>query len=455
MDERDLQIAEKDRRIAELERLLSQALEALKIALERISELERRLGLNSGNSSKPPSSDGFRKKPSPKSLRCAGQNPSGGQKGHPGHTLKQTENPDKLVVHEVEICTSCQKSLADIPVSKRIRRQVLDIPEPKIEVTEHQIEVKTCSCGCENAGVFPKGVTAPVQYGDRVSALTVYLSVQQLIPEDRLQEVFADVFGLKISTATIVTIQETFATRVLPQVEATLQELKLCDVKHLDETGLRIAGKTQWAHVISSEDATHYRVSQKRGDLLNGLQGTIVHDHWKPYFTLTELKHALCNAHHLRELKSLEEQEEAWAFKMSDLLRTISHHLSADSGLRPLPIFSPQYDEIVAEGLAFHASKYPFPKSKRGRQKRHPGHNLLLRFKNFKDAVLRCITDPNVPFTNNQAERDIRMMKVKQKISGSFRTLNGAQIFCTIRSFISTQKKLNLNLFNSIQLALA
>jgi len=448
MDERDLQIAKKDRRIVELEALL-------KFALERISELERRLGLNSGNSSKPPSSDGFRKKPSPKSLRCAGQNPSGGQKGHPGYTLKQTENPDKIEVHGIEICTSCRKSLADIPVSKRTRRQVLDIPEPKIEVKEHQVEVKICSCGCENAGVFPKGVTAPVQYGDRVSALTVYLSVQQLIPEDRLQDVFSDVFGLKISTATIVTIQETFATRVLPQVEATLQELKLCDVKHLDETSLRIAGEIQWLHVISSDGATHYRVSQKRGDLLEGLHGTIVHDHWKPYFTLTELKHSLCNAHHLRELKSLEEQEEAWAFKMSTLLRTISHHLLADSGLRPLPNFSAQYDEIVAEGLAFHASKYPFPKSKRGRQKRHPGHNLLLRFKNFKDAVLRCITDTNVPFTNNQAERDIRMMKVKQKISGSFRTLYGAQIFCTIRSFISTQRKLNQNLFHSIQLALA
>ena len=189
----------KDRRIAELETLLRNA-------LERIVELERRLGLNSTNSSKPPSSDWFRKKPSPKSLRIKGQNPTGGQKGHKGHTLDRIETPDKIVIHGVDSCRSCQKSLADIPVSKRTSRQVKDIPQPLIELTEHQVETKICSCGCVNTGLFPERVTAPVQYGERISALAVYLSVQQLIPEDRLQTLFADVFDLNIATATLFMI---------------------------------------------------------------------------------------------------------------------------------------------------------------------------------------------------------------------------------------------------------
>jgi len=435
----------KDRRIAELETLL-------RTALERITELERRLGLNSRNSSKPPSSDGY-KKPSPKSLRCAGQRRSGGQIGHAGKTLGQTETPDWIVEHHVKSCNRCQKDLEAATPSRYVCRQVFDIPEPKIEVTEHRAEVKICDCGCVNTGLFPKEVNAPVQYGKRVMALAVYLSVQQMIPEDRLQIAFMDIFGLTISTATLVRFNEIFAKKISSEVDQKLEVLKKASVKHVDETGIRIAGKLHWLHVICSDQLTHYRISEKRGDLLEDLEGIISHDHWKPYFTLENVTHSLCNAHHLRALKALEEDSESWAFEMSAFLKNSAHHSKS-----PPPNFMAEayekYDDIVSKGLAFHEALPPFPKPARGRQKRRPGHNLLLRFQNFKDDVLRFLTDPSIPFTNNQAEQDIRMMKVKQKISGSFRTLLGAQIFCTIRSFLSSSRKQNLNLFVSIKFAL-
>ena len=209
--------------------------------------------------------------------------------------------------------------------------------------------------------------------------------------------------------------------------------------------------------MICTLSGTHYRISEKRGHLLDGVLGTIVHDHWKPYFKMSDVLHALCNAHLLQELKALEEDHEAWAFNMSALLRTISHLSKADMAAHPqaLKDLAAIYDEIVREGFTFHNSKYPFAKPARGRQKRHKGHNLLIRFRDFKVPILRGLSDCSVLFTNNLAEQDIRMMKVKQKISGAFRTLQFAQVFCTIHSFISTKRKLNHNLFRSIQLALA
>ena len=450
--EKDEEIARKDKRIAELEQLLA-------MALDRIAELERRLGLNSGNSSKPPSSDGFRKKPAPKSLRCSGQNSSGGQKGHRGHTLEASETVDHVVTHAVKVCESCQGSLADIPVERMVRRQVFDIPEPKIEVTQHEAQVKICPCGCVNTGLFPQGINAPVQYGKRVAALAVYLSVQQMIPEDRLQEAFWDIFSLKISTATLAGLNEAFSQKITSCVEESLASLKTCDVKHLDETGIRIGSKTQWLHVISNLKDTHYRVSLKRGHLLNDIRGTVVHDHWKPYFKLPDVTHALCNAHHLRELKALQEEKENWAFELFDLLKTISHEVSL-----PIPPtkqtirkYTKRYDKILAKGFLLHESLPPLQKhrSRRGRLKRRTGHNLLIRLRDFKDDVLRCLLNPAVPFSNNQAERDIRMMKVKLKISGCFRSQRGAEIFCSIRSFLSSKRKQNQNLFTSIFAAYA
>ena len=311
---------EKDKRIAVLEA-------EIVVLRERLAHLERLLGLNSGNSSKPPSSDGLRKKPTPKSLRPKGEKSSGGQKGHKGQTLTQVETPSQTVVDEVSECASCRTLLSSTPTERVIKRQVFDLPAPQIEVTEHQAEVKQCPCGYQTTASFPEGVTAPVQYGPRVKALAVDLSTQQLIPEDRLQQTFEDVFALPISTATLTKMNAEFADQVAPLQEQVLATLKAAPVKGGDESGIRIGGKTQWLHTLSSPTATHYRVTERRGDLglLNGLKGVLVHDHWKPYFTLDGVDHALCNAHHLRELKALEEiEKEPWAFKMSHLLRLVS-----------------------------------------------------------------------------------------------------------------------------------
>jgi len=375
-------------------------------------------------------------------LRKKGQSPSGGQKGHKGSTLDQVEAPTHRVLHAVEACSCCQGCLLLTPVARVIKRQVFDIPEPVLEIMEHQAEVKMCRrCGYETRASFPEGVAAPVQYGPRVKALAVYLSNQQLIPEDRLAQTFEDLFALPISTATLAKLNDDFARQVAPIQEQVLADLKAADVKGSDESGLRIGGKTQWLHILCSEKATHYRVSEKRGDLLEGLRGVMIHDHWKPYFTLDGIEHALCNAHHLRELKALEDiEKEPWAFQMSKLLRLLNR-LKAP----PLERAMYLYDQIVERGLQFHNSQ---PKLE-GR-KRRVGHNLLLRLRDFKDATLRFLTTPGVPFTNNQAEQDIRMIKVKQKISGSFRTTRGANIFCIIRGFLSTQRKQGRNLLQAI-----
>ena len=426
--------------------LIQALMKEIKFLKERVDELERRLGLNSSNSSKPPSSDGLRKPPS--SLRPKGNKPSGGQKGHKGHTLTQVPDPDQVIYHTIENCVVCHASLKETQSTGIIKRQVFDIPEPRIEITEHQVEMKLCACGHMNRASFPETIKAPVQYGPRVKALTVYLSVQQLIPEDRLQAVFADLFCLPISTATLASINQEMGEKIAPLQDNVLKALKVADVKHLDETGFRIGKKTQWLHVISNSFATHYRAREKRGDLLEDLKGILVHDHWKPYFQLKEVSHALCNAHHLRELKALEEfEKEPWAFKMSRLL-TVSNDLKDPPTSRILKL----YDQIVAEGIAFHEQQ---PSLGKLHNKKRKGHNLALRLRGFKDCVLRFLEREEVPFTNNQAEQDIRMMKVKQKISGGFRTPQGAETFCLIRGFLSTCRKQGLNLFQSLNLTIA
>jgi transposase len=288
---------------------------------------------------------------------------------------------------------------------------------------------------------MPEFVSAPVQYGHRVKTLIVYLTNQQFIPEDRLQQAMSDLFSLQVATSTIAKINDDFAQKISSLQEQNLEKLKKSEVKGVDESGLRIAGKTQWLHTVVSDKFTHYRIAEKRGDLLEGVQGIIVHDHWKPYFTMTGVMHALCNAHHLRELEALKSiEKEPWAFSMSRLLRLFCRLKNA-----PFERVSLLYDTIVQKGFGYHQSL-----QKLSGRKRRPGHNLLLRFQNFKDAVLRFLAVPGVPFTNNQAEQDIRMIKVKQKISGGFRTIKGAETFCTIRGFISTLRKQNLPIFQTI-----
>lgn len=449
------QIEAKDKRILELEVLLAERDAMLAKLLLRIEELERRVGLNSSTSSKPPSSDGLKKKPAPRSLREKSGKSSGGQIGHKGKTLEQVAQPDEVVIHVVTHCPQCASDLQDVPVTAVRKRQVFDIPAPALHTVEHVAEVKHCShCGCDVMGNFPEEVRAPVQYGPRIQALAVYLNHQQMIPEDRLETLFDDVFSLSISATTLVTMGERFEEKVRPFAEAVRDHLHGAPiVKHLDETGLRVAKKLHWLHVMSNREWTYYRVTEKRGDIPHGIMGTVVHDHFKPYYTLENVNHGLCGAHHLRELKGLEDiEKEPWARNMSRLLK-LACHISNHGAVPATRIdrIGRVYDSIVAQGLAFHEALAPLSTEvKRGRKKRRVGHNLLLRLRDFKGDALRFLSDPEVPFTNNQAEQDVRMMKVKQKISGGFRTLTGAQTFATIRSFFSTMRKQGNNLFQAI-----
>lgn len=259
----------------------------------------------------------------------------------------------------------------------------------------------------------------------------VDLRHHQLIPEDRLVELMADLFGVKLATATLARLSTKAAEHFQGFVAVVCQFVKTTAVKHLDETGFRVGGKTQWLHVAVTAWLSFYRVSPQRGSLLEGIIGLVVHDHWKPYHTLKGVLHALCNAHHLRELKALIEIErEPWALRMQRLLHRACHaaHLARerDGPLEPSLVhrFQHRYDTIVAEGLAFHEAQPPLPVTgRRGRpRRRSTGHNLLLRLSTRKDDVLRFLTDPGVPFTNNLAEQAARMMKLRPKISGGFRS---------------------------------
>ena len=435
----------------------------------RIAELERRLGLNSSNSGKPPSSDGLKKPPRVTSLREPSDKPSGGQKGHKGETLRQVAEPDRIIDHYPPTCTGCGAAVTPAMSAGHSARQVFDLPEPTpLVVTEHRVHDCRCtSCGARSRASFPDEVKAPVQYGPRIAAVVIYLLHYQLLPEDRLAELMADLFGIRLVAATIARMSRTCAGRLQDFVTAVRDLVAGAPVKHMDETGFRIGGQTQWLHVACTAWLTFYRVCAKRGSLLADVVGIVVHDHWKPYYTMTGVLHALCNAHHLRELKALVEiEKEDWARKMQQLLRRACHaaNVARERGialntLRPRlrAQIERRYDAILAEGLAFHQGQSPLvpaatkgKSQRRGRKPRRTGHNLLLRLANRKQDVLRFLNDLAVPFTNNQAERDARMMKVKQKISGGFRCIAGATDFATIRSFIATAKKQGWNVIEAI-----
>ena len=437
----------------------------------RLCELERRLGLNSTNSGKPPSSDGLNKPPADKdkrrrrgSLREKSGRKPGGQKGHKGETLRQVAEPDTTADHFPETCRHCGSALTPSMASGYGARQVFDLPEPRpLVVTEHRAHHCRCArCGGQTRACFPAGVTAPVQYGARITAMVVYLAHYQLLPEDRLAALLGDLFGVALVPATIARMGQSCVQRVQGVVDKVRDLVKSAPVKHMDETGFRVGGRTQWLHIASTALLTFYRVSARRGSLLGDVAGIVVHDHWKPYFTMPGVLHALCNAHHLRELKALIEiEKEDWALGMQRLLRRACHaaNLAREQGRPPEPrliaLIERRFEAIVAQGIAFHEAQPPLDppagaRKRRGRPKRRTGHNLLLRLQSRRADVLRFLTDPAVPFTNNQAEQDGRMMKLKQKISGGFRSQQGAEDFAVIRSFISTARKQGWNVIQAI-----
>ena len=439
------------------------------VLLARVAELERRLGLNSSNSGKPPSSDGLQKPARVRSLRERFGRKPGGQKGHKGETLRQSAEPDDIADHFPPVCSGCGAALTPAMAFDHAARQVHDLPEPRpLVVVEHRAHVCQCErCGAKTRASFPDGVHAPVQYGARISAFVIYLMHQQLLPQKRLVAVMIDLFGVRIAAATLEGMSRACAMR-LQGFTATVRDLVACaPVKHMDETGFCIGGKTQWLHVACTVLLTFYRACAKRGSMLAGVTGVVVHDHWKSYYTYYTMQgvlHALCNAHHLRELKALVEiEKEDWARQMQRLLRRACHatNLARERGvpLKPglIACIERSYDAIVAEGLAFHEAQPPLARAvtKRGGKTRGPaprriGHNLLGRLHTRRGDTLRFLHDPSVPFSNNEAERDMRMMKLRMKISGGFRSLEGAADFATIRSFLSTARKQGWNIIEAL-----
>jgi transposase len=433
-----------------------------------IQSLRDQLAKNSQNSGRPPSSDGL-KKPRTRSLRQKTGKRSGGQQGHEGHTLKMVEQPDHIRVHQVRVCPHCATDLRSVKPSKQERRQVFDIPPMQVEVTEHQAEIKECpTCGEQVKGEFPAKVTQPVQYGPRLKAQATYLNTYQLIPWARTCELLGDFYGHTPAEAIVLESNDTVVDGIVPSLDTIAQQLIAAHVVHFDESGLRVEGQLNWLHVASTDYLTYYGVHPKRGQdgmkavgILPQFKGRAVHDHWQSYFTFKQCQHALCNAHHLRELQFVIDQyEQEWAQEMTQLLLDIKAEVDAapleQMSLPPerLAHFEQRYDELIALGLEANPPPADPPPKKRGRKKQSPPKNLLDRLQRHKPQVLAFMYDLRVPFDNNLAERDVRMVKVKQKVSGSFRTRTGAETFCAIRSYISTARKQGQNVIDALHSAL-
>lgn len=422
----------------------------------RLQTLEDTMAKNSQNSNKPPSSDGLNK-PAPKSRREPSGKPSGGQKGHVGHRLEPVEKPNHIEVHPVVQCAHCQADLAEVAANKVEKRQVFDLPEVRLEVTEHQGEVKTClHCGQVNAATFPEGVTQPTQYGPRVRAQMVYFNVYHFIPLERTAEILSELYQQNISDGTVASVAVELAEAVLPlneQVKAYLIETET--PVHFDETGARVNGKLAWIHSASTPQATYYAIHPKRGSdaidavgILPKREGWSIHDAWLPYLKYPDAQHGLCNAHLVRELVFLiERQGQEWASSFLDLLLDMKAKVERAKELgqtalsrQQLTIFEQCYDFAVAWGEFDNPPSVRAP-NQRGRLKQSPARNLLDRLRAHKDKVMAFIYHFAVPFDNNLAERDIRMVKVQQKVSGSFRSADGANVFCQVRTYISTARK--------------
>lgn len=445
-------IAEQSRRIEEQSRQIEQL-------TVRVATLEAQLAKHSGNSSKPPSSDGL-KKPAPKSQRDKSGKKPGGQPGHKGATLCWSEQPDQFLAHRPEQCAHCGTALDQAASTTVDRRQVHDLPPMRIQVTEHQVHTVVCPC-CrhDNRGVFPEGVVAPMQYGPHIQGLAVYLTCYQLLPFARTAMLLHDLLGVGLNPGTIQSTQRTCAQRLGPTLDQIKAALIQADQEHFDETGARIAGRLHWLHVAATDRFTFYATHPKRGQaamdqigILPAFTGRAMHDGWASYLSYP-CRHALCNAHHLRELTFLAEEEGfLWAQAMKRLLLDIKDAVDqakarGQTSLEASAVFDYQkrYQTLIDRGYEAHPIREP--SGKRGRTKQSTGRNLVARLDVHRDAALAFLHDFDVAFDNNLAERDVRMMKLRLKISGCFRTTVGADTFCAIRSYLSTMIKQGHNAF--------
>ncbi len=431
---------------------------------ERVNELENKLAKNSKNSSKPPSSDGLKKIKRTQSQRKKTGKKSGGQHGHAGKTLEMRANPDKVKKLCVKTCACCGTSLMRTEAKGYESRQKFEIPKPEVKVTEYRAEIKDCpNCGKSNKAVFPEDITHKTQYGNYLRSIAVYFNNYELIPIERTAEIFEDIFNVPLSEGTIITALTKCAIKLIGYEEWVIDKIKHSRAVNFDESGVNIGGTLHWMHSAGTSLLSAYFVHKKRGSeafdamgILPDFQGIAIHDHWSAYFKYT-CRHALCNAHHLRELTFAYEQDgQKWAKEMIDCLLEIKASVDKEKvecrliDKELMRQYEKKYQKIIRQGLKMN----PFPEEeiikKRGRKKKTKTINLLIRLRDFSKETLGFMYDLDIPFDNNLAERDIRMIKVQQKISGLFRTISGAEKFCRIRSFIATVKKQRLNVIDAI-----
>src|SRR5713101_7676581 len=457
----------KDEELEQLRQENSALREQVALLSERISVLEAQRAKDSHNSHLPPSSDRFGRQP--KSLRKRSGKQPGGQAGHPGSTLKLSPTPDQVIVHPVEVCQHCQHDLREVESLQVERRQVLDLPPKRVLVIEHQAHQKCCpACQQISLAAFPDDVRAPVQYGAAIGAVGVYLVQQQLVPYERACEVVEDLLGPSMSVGTLQGLVKRCAKQLEPVEQQIKAALRRAPVLHQDETGLYVAGQRHWMHVSATEQLTHYAVHPKRGKaaldaigIMVDFHGVSVHDGWGSYWQFL-CQHALCNVHHLRDLTFLyEERLQAWAGEMKELLLDSKAAVAQARAegrrcLHPLEVadWKARYGALLAEGYQANPPDPPPETSRRGRRKQSAARNLLDRLSKHQEAVLLFLDNFAVPFDNSLAERDIRMVKVQQKVSGCFRSPAGAQAFCRIRGYLSTLRKQGVAVLTALEQAL-
>ena len=449
---------------------LAKALEHLEQANARIKQLEGQAAKDSHNSSKPPSTNGF-KEPVRKtqSLREKSGKKSGGQPGHPGRTLMMVEQPDQTVRLTPEQCQHCQQDLSEAALCRTERVQVFDVPTVHLQVTEYHVEVKACpDCQAETRAGLPDGLTpASAQYGPNVKTLAVYLACLHLLPLARVCQILGDLFGTTFSEAGVLAACQQSASAIAPVLKRIKTALHTSQVVHNDETGFRVEKKRWWLHVAATSRFTLYLAHPKRGkeatdamEILPHFLGTSIHDSLSSYLQY-ECMHGLCVVHYLRELTFVFERfEQRWANEMKALLLEIKARVqrAREEGMTSLPEavkqdFERRYTELVQTGMA--ANPPPQKRTgKRGAPKKSDALNLLIRLHHYRDLILRFMHDFDVPFDNNQAESDLRMMKLRQKISGCFRTQEGAAIFCDLRSYLSTLQKQGVHLLTALRSAI-